>query len=152
MSWLKDSAVGGAPIEFDCRSFPINSGVVIPQPIISEEDVVGVELGYPHGDNFLMFVTNGHVNLNMVGKHSLGIWSTICVSYGNWSIERYERNMMLSDEVFVDGRTGTAAVHKNFGGDDGMFFFLMDLDRKGKLTSMSSNECSVRVCWHLDFR
>ena len=88
----------------------------------------------------------------MVGKHSFGVWSSICISNGDWSIKRNEGDVVFSNKVFVDSRTGAAAVHKDFGGNGGMFFFLMDLDRKGKLTSVSPDECSIRICWHLGFR
>ena len=113
---------------------------------------MGVESGYSHGDNLLMFVADGHVKLYMVSKHSFGVWSTICISNRDWSVERNKGNVVSSNKAFVDGRTGAAAVYKDFGGNGGMSFFLMDLDRKGELTSMSSNECSVRICWYLDFR
>ena len=35
VSWFQDSAFGGASIEFDRGSFPINGRIVVPQPIIS---------------------------------------------------------------------------------------------------------------------
>ena len=30
VSWFKDSAFGGASVEFDCRSLPINGRIVVP--------------------------------------------------------------------------------------------------------------------------